>query len=58
MIKVAFFDTKDYDRKLFDKYNKNFKYEITYFESKLNSETAQLAKGYDAVCICFKMCRL
>ena len=51
MIKVAFFDTKDYDRKLFDKYNKNFKYEITYFESKLNSETAQLAKGYDAVCI-------
>ena len=26
-------------------------YEITYFESKLNSETASLTKGFDVVCI-------
>lgn len=51
MIKIAFFDTKDYDKKLFDEYNKNYGYEITYLESKLNSETAPLAKGYDAICI-------
>lgn len=51
MIKIAFFDTEDYDKKLFNKYNKKYNYEITYFESKLNSETAQLAKGYDVVCI-------
>ena len=51
MIKIAFFDTKEYDKKLFDKYNKNYGYEITYLESKLNSETAPLAKGYDVVCI-------
>ena len=51
MIKIAFFDTKEYDRKLFDKYNKDYGYEITYLESKLNSETAPLAKGYDVVCI-------
>ena len=51
MIKVAFFDTKEYDRKLFDEYNKNYGYEITYLESKLNSETAPLAEGFDAVCI-------
>ena len=51
MIKIAFFDTKDYDRILFDEYNKNYNYEITYFESRLNSETAPLAKGYDVVCI-------
>lgn len=51
MIKIAFFDTKEYDRKLFDEYNKNYGYEITYLESKLNSETAPLAKGYDVVCI-------
>lgn len=51
MIKIAFFDTKDYDKKLFDKFNKDYQYEITYFESKLNKETAQLAKGYDVVCI-------
>lgn len=51
MIKIAFFDTKEYDRKLFDEYNKKYGYEITYLESKLNSETAPLAKGYDVVCI-------
>lgn len=51
MIKIAFFDTKEYDRNLFDEYNKNYGYEITYLESKLNSETAPLAKGFDAVCI-------
>lgn len=51
MIKVAFFDTKDYDKKLFDEYNKNFGYEITYYESKLNLETVHLAKGFDVVCI-------
>lgn len=51
MIKVAFFDTKDYDINLFDEYNKNYGYEITYFESKLNSETVHMAEGFDAVCI-------
>ena len=28
-----------------------YNYEITYFESKLNSETASLTKGFDVVCI-------
>lgn len=51
MIKIAFFDTKDYDRKLFDEYNEKFGYEIKYYESKLNEETAYLAEGYDVVCI-------
>lgn len=51
MVKIAFFDTKEYDKKLFDEYNKNYGYDITYLESKLNSETAPLAKGYDVVCI-------
>lgn len=51
MIKIAFFDTKDYDINLFDKYNKDFGYEIKYYESRLNSETVKLAKGFDVVCI-------
>jgi D-lactate dehydrogenase len=51
MVKIAFFDTKKYDKKVFDEYNKNYNYEITYLESKLNYETAPLARGYDAVCI-------
>lgn len=51
MIKIAFFDSKEYDIKLFDKYNENYGYEITYLESRLSKETAPLAKGYDVVCI-------
>lgn len=51
MIKVAFFDTKEYDKKIFDKYNKEYGYDITYLASKLNKETAPLAKGYDVVCV-------
>lgn len=48
MVKIAFFDTKPYDKEWFDQINT--KYEINYFESKLNSKTAQLAKGCEAVC--------
>lgn len=51
MIKIAFFDTKEYDKQVFDKYNKNYGYDITYLESKLNQETAPLAKGFDVVCV-------
>lgn len=51
MVKILFFDTKEYDRKLFDEYNREYGYEIKYLETKLNSETAPLSKGYDVVCI-------
>lgn len=51
MIKIAFFDTKEYDKKLFDEYNQKYGYDITYFESKLNKETAPLSRGFDVVCI-------
>ena len=51
MVKILFYDTKEYDKELFEEYNKNYGYEIKYLETKLNSETAPLAAGYDAVCI-------
>ncbi len=51
MVKILFFDTKEYDERLFNEYNKNYGYEIKYLETKLNHETAPLAQGYDAVCI-------
>lgn len=49
--KIAFFDTKPYDRKSFDEINKNFEFDITYFEAHLNQKTAELACNFDAVCI-------
>lgn len=48
MEKIAFFDTKPYDRIWFDRLNKEF--EIDYFESRLRPESARLAEGCKAVC--------
>lgn len=50
-MKIAFFDTKTYDKESFEKTNTAFGAEITFFETKLNKDTVQLAKGYDAVCV-------
>ena len=50
-MKIAFFDTKPYDRPAFDKYAAKQGAKIKYFETKLNADTAELAAGYDAVCV-------
>lgn len=49
MRKVAMFDSKPYDKNWFDKMNED-RYEIHYFESKLNEDTVSLTRGYDVVC--------
>ena len=49
-MKLAFFDTKSYDKKSFDKYAGENDIDIKYFETKLNEDTAELAHGFDAVC--------
>ena len=66
ILKVAFFGTKDYDRMFFselsrdkgffselsrDKGEGTYNVDIKYFNSRLTIESANLAKGYDAVCI-------
>ena len=52
MRKVALFDTKPYDKEYFDAVNakQTAPYEMVYFENKLTAQTAQLAKGCEAVC--------
>lgn len=50
MIKIAMFDSKQYDIESFDSL-KNESVKIKYFETKLTEDTAYLAKGYDAVCV-------
>ena len=49
-IKIAFFDTKPYDRKSFDAANEAFGFDLTYFETRLNPASARMAEGFDAVC--------
>ncbi|MBQ8605490.1 MAG: 2-hydroxyacid dehydrogenase [Clostridia bacterium] len=46
-MKFAFFDTKPYDREYFEGKEIEFK----FFETKLNADTAELARGCDGVCI-------
>lgn len=49
-IKVAFYDTKPYDRRSFDAANEKFGFELTYFETRLNPASARMAEGFDVVC--------
>ena len=47
--KIAFFDTKPYDRESFDRLNGG-RYEIKYFETRLTAAALPLAEGCDAAC--------
>ena len=50
MIKIAMFDSKQYDIDSFEAL-KSEDIKIKYFETKLTEDTAYLAKGYDAVVV-------
>ena len=49
MKKLAFFDTKPYDRESFDRANAG-RYGIRYFETRLSAAALPLAEGCDAAC--------
>ena len=51
MIKVAFYDTKEYDRPSFEHYGKLQDVEYKFLETKLTEDTVELARGCDAVCV-------
>ncbi len=50
-MKIAFFDTKPYDKPAFEKYGNEHGIKFKFFETKLNEDTVSLAKGYDGVCV-------
>ena len=50
-MKIAFFDTKNYDIESFTNANYDGNIEFKFFETKLNEDTVKLAKGYDGVCV-------
>ncbi len=56
LLRIAFFGTKKYDRLFFSELAKDrgegtYNCDIRYFSSRLTPETANLAQGFDAVCI-------
>lgn len=50
-MKIAFFDTKSYDRASFEDIGKSNGIKFKFFETKLNEDTVKLASGFDGVCI-------
>lgn len=50
-MKIAFFDTKNYDIESFEPFIKERNIEVKYFEPKLNIDTVGLADGFDGVCV-------
>lgn len=51
MMKIAFFDAKEYEIPYFDRYGREEGVGFHYFETPLNGETAPLARGFDGVCL-------
>ena len=49
-MKIAFFDTKPYDKVTFAPLAEKFGYEVTFFPERLTPQTASKAKGFDATC--------
>lgn len=41
-MKIAFFDTKPYDKPSFGKYGKEHEVSFKYYEAKLNGDTVEL----------------
>jgi D-lactate dehydrogenase len=50
-IKIAFFDSKPYDKEIFNVVNKKYSFEIKFLKYHLTQDTALLAKGFNTVCI-------
>ena len=50
-MRIAVFSTKSYDRDYFEKYNENYHFVFTFFETALNANTAKITAGFDVVCV-------
>lgn len=50
-MKIAVFSTKPYDEEYFEKYKNEHHFELSFFETALNKNTASLTVGFDSVCI-------
>ena len=47
--KIAFFDTKPYDRASFDEVNEKYGFEILYHKGQLNRNNVVLTQGMEAI---------
>lgn len=50
-MKIAVFSTQPYDEAYFEKFAHTHSHQLTYFEAALTPNTAELAAGFDGVCV-------
>ncbi|GAA0758509.1 2-hydroxyacid dehydrogenase [Psychroflexus lacisalsi] len=50
-MKIAVFSSKPYDRRYFETYNKDYNYELSFFDTNLNAQTSNLTQDFDVVCV-------
>ncbi len=50
-MKIALFSTKSFDRRFFERANREETHEVHFLESRLSAETVDLARGYPCVCV-------
>ncbi len=50
-MKIAFFDTHRFERKIFDRAHESIQHSVIYFETRLTPETAKLAFHFPVVCV-------
>ncbi len=48
---ITFFSTQPYDKQFFNQCNKHFNFQLTYFETQLNSVTVNLVTEESVVCV-------
>lgn len=49
MIKIGFFDAKDYEKEYFNLSNEKYGFKIDYFESRLGGKSSLMASNHDAI---------
>lgn len=49
-IRIAFFDTKPYDREFFEQHNQAYGFKIKFLNNRLNEDTVDLVRDYNVVC--------
>ena len=49
-MKIAFFDTHQFEKHIYQKQNEKCNHEIVFFELRLSDQTANVAAGYPCIC--------
>ncbi|KUJ84376.1 2-hydroxyacid dehydrogenase [Microbulbifer flavimaris] len=50
-MKIAIFNAREYDKRYFDRYNRNYPHELLYVDTHLDESTLVLATDADAICV-------